>query len=274
MLMKFFGHFLLLLLLGAGGGYHPIYSEDPKPVVPKHVALLIMATGRYVAFAEKLIDSAEQFFCTECKKTYVIFTDAKPGVTKIAKGNNTIIYVPQKRLGWPHDTLMRSEVYLRNFTHYADTDYIFASDADMLFVAPVGNEILLDRVCVRHPGFAEGIRGSYETRAISTAAVKAHEGTFYCAGGFYGAATLQFKRLTEDMVNRINRDLAKNFIAVWHDESHLNRWFIDNPPTKLLDPGYCYPEYTSTMDATIWNNLKQYTPRLMALNKNHQQMRK
>jgi histo-blood group ABO system transferase len=65
------------------------------------------------------------------------------------------------------------------------------------------------------------------------------------------------------MQENIKADLAKNIIAIWHDESHLNRYFIDNKPTKILSPSYCYPE--------SWQ--LSYPKRLLALDKNHQNMR-
>jgi len=47
------------------------------------------------------------------------------------------------------------------------------------------------------------------------------------------------------------------------DESHMNRYFIDTPPTKILDPSYCHIEGTKS----------NYTPKLVALNKNHREIR-
>ena len=64
------------------------------------------------------------------------------------------------------------------------------------------------------------------------------------------------------LATNVNRDLHKNHIAVWHDESHLNRYFIDHPP-KTLSPSYSYPE-----------RLKLPFPKIiLALDKNHGEMR-
>ena len=61
----------------------------------------------------------------------------------------------------------------------------------------------------------------------------------------------------------IYTDLGKNIIAVWHDESHLNRYFVDHKPTVILSPSYCYPE--------SWK--LPYKKRLLALDKNHAAIR-
>lgn len=276
---KYFSKSLIIGCFLLSGVNSNVFCSEQDIIAPsekatKHVALLIMATGRYVAYAERLVRSAEKFFCTDCKKTYVIFTDAQRSEPTVSVGNNTVLYIAQQRLGWPHDTLMRTSVYLKNFKQYdSGVDYMFAVDADMLFVAPVGHEIFSDRVVVKHPGFLPGDRGSYETNPISAAFVRRHEGTTYFAGGFYGGSHDEFFKTLVGMNKQIERDLAKNFIAVWHDESHLNRWFIYHPPTLILEPGYCYPEYVPTIEKRVWDYLKNFTPRLMALSKNHKEMR-
>ena len=40
-----------------------------------HIGLCIVATGKCIAFVKPLLDSAEQYFCPDHKKTYFIFTD-------------------------------------------------------------------------------------------------------------------------------------------------------------------------------------------------------
>ncbi len=221
-----------------------------------HVGLCIMATGKYIKFVQPLISSARKHFCANHSVHYFVFTDQS-----FATADDSI-RIEQKRLGWPHDTLMRFEVYAKQAELLEKMDYVFALDADMRFVGRVGDEILADRVATRHPGFV-GKRGTYETNPISTACVKQSEGRYYFAGGFYGGSREEFLKMARTVTGNIKKDLAKSFIAVWHDESHLNRYYIDNPPTKILSPAYCYPE----------NRRLPYPKKLLALVKNHAQIR-
>jgi len=134
----------------------------------------------------------------------------------------------------------------------------------MLFVDYVGDEILGSLVATQHPGFTTK-RGSYETEnPRSKAFIEKSKGFYYFAGGFYGGTALEFLRMCNLCSRNIQDDLENKYIAIWHDESHLNRYFIDNPPTVVLSPSYCYPEKSNL----------PHKKRLLALDKNHAEIRK
>ena len=222
------------------------------PQDPKSVGLCIMATGKYVHFANKLIDSAEKFFLPGHKRTYFVFTDRLEELQK----NPRIVPVFQKRLGWPHDSMMRTAVYFDHKDLFNSMDYLFACDADMLFVDYVGSEILHERVGTLHPGFTSK-RGTYDKNPLSKAFVNEHEGAHYFAGGFYGGSRENFITLLDTLTHNIQDDLNHKIVAIWHDESHLNRYFIDHEPTCILNTSYCYAEGRSLPTP----------PRLVALHK-------
>lgn len=221
-------------------------------LIGAEIGVVVVATGKYIRFIKPLIESAEKFFLTEHHKKYYVFTDGE------CDANENIIEIYQERLGWPFDTLKRYHIYLSNFDYLKELDYIYAIDADMLFVDYVGDEVLGKRVAVIHPGFYSK-RGSYETNPNSNAFVSSNEGKYYFAGGFYGGTAKEFHKIISTNVKKINDDLKRDFIAVWHDESHWNRYCIDHKPTVILSPSYCYPE--------SWDI--PFRRKLIALDKNH-----
>lgn len=221
-----------------------------------NVGLLVVATGKYISFVPKLIESAEKHFCTDHNVTYYVFTDGQ------MEQSENLVVIPHKRLGWPYDTMMRYHAYYNNRDYYQDEDYLFACDADMLFVSSIGDEILGERVATLHPGFVN-MRGSYENDKRSLACINEDEGEFYFAGGFYGGTVQEMMKIAKTNSEKIDDDLARGIIAVWHDESHWNRYCIDNPPTVILNPSYCYPE----------NWKIPFDKKLLALDKNHKEMR-
>ena len=49
--------------------------------------------------------------------------------------------------------------------------------------------------------------------------------------------------MSRRLARRIKRDLKNHVMALWHDESHMNWYMIQNPPTRVLHPGYAYPDW-------------------------------
>jgi histo-blood group ABO system transferase len=234
------------------------FSQDSIINKPLKIGLLVVATGKYIQFVEPLVKSGNNYFCPTHQVTYFVFTDGQ------APKADNIVSIYQKRLGWPFDTMMRFSMYAQQKELLQNMDYLFACDADMLFVESVGDEILGDLVGTLHPGYV-GNKGTYETRPQSTAYISPHEGTCYFAGGFYGGKTENVLAMAETITNNIKKDLEKNIVAVWHDESHLNRYFVDHKPTIVLNPSYCWPEYPPEQHVVgAWT---KYPPKLMALYK-------
>ncbi len=228
-----------------------------EPIKQLKVGLLIVATGKYIQFVEPLIESADKYFCTNHDVTYFVFTEGD--VPK----RDDVIKIQQHRLGWPHDTMMRPVMYYECRDILSSMDYLFACDADMLFVGDVGDEILSDLVGALHPGYF-GSKGTPEYRRASTAYIPRRRNKYYFAGGFNGGKTEHFIKMVGVMTKNILKDLERGIIALWHDESHLNKYFFEHSPTKILTPSYCYAE----------QHPHKIPKKLIALDKNHSELRK
>lgn len=234
------------------------------PLAAAKIGLLVVATGRYLNFVEPLIQSADRYFCPNHEVTYFIFTDGTLPET------DRVVPLFHPRLGWPFDTMMRYDAHHRYASILSQQDYLYACDADMQFVGEVGDEILSERVATLHPGFINR-RGSYETNPSSLAYIPDGWGVHYFAGGFYGGESKAVLEIARINASRITEDLKKGIIAVWHDESHWNRYCIDYPPTLILSPSYCYPEGADAYYFQIWG--QKYERKLIALDKNHSEAR-
>lgn len=224
------------------------------------IGLLVIATGKYDQFIPPLYKSMKKYFMKGHDVKMFVFTD------KEMPKKDDLIVLKHKHEPWPNPTLKRYHVFDKYKNTLSEMDYLYYCDADMLFVNNVGDEILPDNeselVGTKHPAFFLGKRGTYETNANSTAFVLNNEGKVYFAGGFNGGTSNAFLKMSEIIKNNVDKDLENQLIAVWHDESHINRYFIDNPP-KVLNPSYCYPE--------SWN--LPFEKKLLALDKNHTEIR-
>lgn len=216
-----------------------------------NIGLAIVATGRYIEFVPPLIESADKYFCKNHNVTYYVFTDQEYDAPE------NVVCAYHSRLGWPFDTMMRYHAYYSNRDLFSEEDYIFAIDADMLFVDDVGDEILSDHTAVLHPGYV-GTRGTYDKNPKSTAYINPHEGEYYFCGGVYGGSNERFFHICKTNIDNITTDLDQGIIALWHDESHWNRYCIDHKPKKIMTPSYCFPET---------GNYGNYHKRIVALTK-------
>lgn len=147
------------------------------------------------------------------------------------------------REGWPAATLYRYHVLLENEDRLSAYDYIYLCDADMRFEATAGVEIYGEITATQHPGYVHGVAPPYERRPESAAYVK--RGTTYYAGGFVGGERQAFLSLARAIAAQVDADDAKGIVATWHDESHLNAYLAEHPPSVTLSPSYCFPDDSS-----------------------------
>ena len=159
---------------------------------------------------------------------------------------------------------MKEKDYISQF------DYCYYFDVDMGIVGKVGDEVLGDLVATMHPyqSFYPKEQRTYDRNPQSLAYVPAgQEGELYYAGGFNGGSTKRFLEMAEVLADRVNKDLENDVIALWHDESQMNRYLIDNPPTLSLTPSYCFAE------EQMQNPEYPYDAKIIALKKDHNELR-
>ncbi len=212
----------------------PVYFFAEEGAKKLKVGLLVMATGNYDAAAVKMIETARKFFLPKHERTFFIFTD---GIVPDAKD---VVRVEQPKLGRPYDTLKRFHVYYAHKDLFEGVDYLYAIDADMEFVAEVGDEILGDLVATRHWAFLNS-PGTFCGNKKSMAYVPKSQRKQYCTGSFYGGKREEVLKLFEVNIRLVDVDLKRKFIPKWHGESYLNRYFVDHTPTLFLTPSYCFP---------------------------------
>ena len=207
------------------------------------VGLNILAIGKYIVFLQPLLKSADDFFMTGHNVTYFVFTDNIELAYRLIQTNRRLVFISEKNQGWPNNALAKFQFISKHREVYKSIDFIFQSDVDMLFVSEVNSEALDLRVGTLHPWYYNYPRKyfTYDTNPLSLAFVNRSEGEYYFASGIFCGCRDEIITMSETLEKNILRDLKElNYTALWHDESHLNRYFIDNPPTKVLSPEYCH----------------------------------
>lgn len=248
------------------------------------IGILVVATGKYISFAEPLWESVKKYFFTGKgdKVSMFVFTDAE-------KTPSGTIRCFQEHKKFPAPTLFRYEWFLKQKKALSKMDYLFYCDADMLFKANVGKEILGELVATQHPGFYTKPRKTftYEKRKESLAFIPENKGINYFCGGFQGGTSKAYIRLCETLAQNIRNDLKKGITAEHNEESHFNSYLVNHKPDVILSPAYCLPEQLTTKyqkdhpeDKTNYfqwfpETLKEFSdkPKLIALLKDHNVIR-
>ena len=208
------------------------------------IAILYIALGRYDVFWDDFYKSCEKFFITNAPKTYFVFTDSE----NICVTEN-MVKIPHENMGWPNNTLMRFDLFLSIRDKLQDFDYIFFFNGNMEFVAPIGTEVLPDEklhdglVMGLHPGFVNKPKNewTYERNPKSTAYIPFDSGAYYVQGCINGGTSAAYLKLCDECSKNIHTDLDNGIVAVWHDESHLNKYIL-NKNSLILGCNYLWPE--------------------------------
>lgn len=214
----------------------------------KKIAILYISTGKYTIFWKEFFESSEKYFFTgeQYEKHYFVFTDAE----SIEYDDNPSIHkIAQEALAWPYITLDRFNIFQKARAELERMDFIYFFNANMLFLQAVCDDILptptQPLIMVKHPGYFNKERSEfpYDTNKKSLAFISNEEGVYYFMGGLNGGEKTAYLSLIDELEKRVDTDRNNKVVALWHDESHLNRYAIDHiEKIKILDPSYGYPE--------------------------------
>jgi histo-blood group ABO system transferase len=192
-----------------------------------NIGLIVIATNKYLEFIPQLIESVEKNFLTNHNIEIFLFTNQP------FAGPVTII--PTDHRSWPWMTLGRYHL-IQQLKNYSKKDYYYYIDADMLVIDNVGDEIFGKRVAAIHGKFKKK-PGNFDRNPQSLAYVPPEITNPYFCGGFQGGSN--YLHDAEELARRIDIDYNNGIIALWHDESHWNKFLLDHPADVVLPHHYC-----------------------------------
>lgn len=216
---------------------------------PKKVAILYISTGKYITFWNNFYTEMEKYFLPRHKKTYFLFTDHDD--IKVAEN---VEKIHQDQLPWPYITLKRFHFFDAIKEKLKEYDYVYFLNGTMLPITEINEEVLPTKeqelvFAMRGADFGrkniKWLRYCRIKKSVSY--IAPDEGKYYVIGGLNGGTSEAFLRLINVCKKWTDIDLKNNIIPGWHDESYLNRYYLDelanglNP--LLLMPEYGIPEY-------------------------------
>ncbi|XP_076138497.1 globoside alpha-1,3-N-acetylgalactosaminyltransferase 1-like [Alosa pseudoharengus] len=252
---------------------------DPKVIDSMYqplnitVATTVFAVGNYIQLLPQFLESAEKHYMLGYRVHYYVFTDQMDKVPQVALASGrslTVLPVPRFNR-WQEISLRRMEFIRKAIKDHIhpQTHFIFCTDVDMVFENRFGAEAFGELVAAIHPWYYDAGRNQfpYERRIASQAYVPPGEGDFYYGGALYGGHVDVVYRLTSTCEEQLNIDKQNSIEAAWQEESHLNRYFIQNKPTKLLSPEYLWDKVKNLPSqlrvlrfATVIKNNKKLRP--------------
>ena len=250
------------------------------------ITVLNIATNVYFDYWKELILSADAFTSSEEKVSFWLFTDrvdeAHLFAKKIKNLNMRIFEIPS--YGWPEATILRYQILYSRISGNRSDIFVYL-DADMLLEKNpwkvIRDNLNNTDIClVEHPGYWRphgkkrlemylkhpqlflsdlksnvkyGALGQWENRERPSAfGPRAKRETYYCGGIWFGRMN-QIKELMSQLSSNVVADQEKGIMAVWHDESHLNSWAVNNlhgNESPILCFDTTYPQLT-TLNAYI-----------------------
>ena len=246
--------------------------ETPQDIQQKVAEYLV---SRKEAKTSVVSSVAMEILLDDAKKKEV--NDLINGVLEIRK---SVKVFPTEPVEWPLPTLLRYNLFLQQEEELQKYDYLFYVDIDMRITDWIGEEIIGNGLtAAQHPMYAlkRNLQPPYEPNPESTAYIplpgrfveengKKRFESLYYAGGFQGGKTEDFIKAMKVMKGKVEKDFNKNYIAIWNDESHWNRYLYENPPAIVLNPSYVYPDsLIADYYFKIWG--RNYSPKIMTLTK-------
>jgi hypothetical protein len=176
------------------------------------------------------------------EKKYIIFTDGEVPESP----ENAIVY-NQEHLEWPYITLYRFKMIQKCFEDIQDCDWLLFLDADMRVVDTVIAEDLFDDskkyIGVHHPCHYLNMPPHNEL-----------------PGAF--DVTPYVLDMIQELDQKTTEDEKNNIIATWHDESHLNKFYIEHRDEVFVaSPSLAYPE--------VFAKVCTFEPKIVHLSKDN-----
>ena len=232
------------------------------------VVITFIGTNKYLDFLPKYYENIEKYFLPNTEKTILAFTDGELNDTP----DNLIVY-PQEHLQWPFITLKRFEILNKARKEIEKNDWLIFIDADALVVDTITeNEFFSDKPLfgVHHPCHFlkmpphNQIPGAYDTNPKCEAYVDVSKKLpdIYWQGCLWGGKVPQVCEMIDELEARVNRDLQNDIVALWHDETQINKYFLQNRDiVNTLGSEYAYPE--------VFKAFCDFKPRIVHLSKNN-----
>lgn len=217
-------------------------SEEKK----QSVAIIYLAIGKYDIFWEDFYQSCEQFLFPDAVKHYFVFTDSRKLLSE-SYHNASMVY--RKDKGWGNNTIAKFDCVMQIKDKCSNFDYMIYINANYQAFRPINFEEIKPQksdnylFALSFDHILKKGRNAYpyDRNTDSRAYIPYDQGKYYYQASFFGGRTPEFIELVQTCQKDASDDISKGIMALWHDESYLNKYLLNLSP-HIIKSLYCKPE--------------------------------
>jgi hypothetical protein len=249
-------------------------------IMKKKVALVFIGTSKYADFFPRWYDAVSSNLFNNCEKTIFAFSD-RATESMFTREDILAFTIPHKP--WPFVTLLRFKFIKAALANMKQggIDNVLFLDADLFPQRNITYEMVFGDgskplIGVHHPGNFDNPDwnafivsgdsnaninklGNFETDYVNDKA--------YHQGCLWGGTLAEVEKMVLGLTDLIDKDIVNNVIADWHDESHMNCWFLNNyDKVRTLPSNFAWPDQPFWHDAL---SSKGLTPMMLHVDKPH-----
>ena len=208
------------------------------------IGILYLGTGRYICFWEEFYKSALEFLFKNHEVHFFVITDA-PEIA--GEGEKNVRKYYYDKMKWPFSA-KKYEALLKAKVDAQKMDYLYYFNGNMKFVGTIGDEIIPSE---EHGYFAicEWVNYTngnpdkfpYDRNPECWANIPLGQGKYYFMGGLHGGRSKEYLKMCEELDAVTKADVARNVIAVCHDESYINKFMLNKNPL-VISSNYALPQ--------------------------------
>lgn len=207
------------------------------------IAIIFIGTYKYKQFFDGYYEGINKNFFPHIQKTIFAFTD---DINDKIFDKPNVVLKKIDHMKWPYITLYRFKFMKEIIDQLREYENVFFVDADLWAVSHI-DDIPLEKelIGVQHPGFIGKI-GTFETNALSKASIfdGRYDVSSYRQGCFWGGKSKDVIEMITTLDAWVDEDLSKGIVAAWHDESHMNKYFLVNSKkVYTLHAGFAQPQF-------------------------------